>query len=157
MCSSIRSIFQYCAVGCNVVWYVCVCVFAGKTKESRKDNARYAITCARKLGAIVFVTFEGIAEVKPKMILLLLVRLLPFTFVAPLYISSNLLCFVSLSMRLSVRSLFSFKLVCTPLYVRNVNVVDSSQHRQCTALLFCMHTSISFHIFLCYLKHTRPL
>ena len=48
----------------------------GKTKAQRKENAKYIITCARKIGAVVFVTFEDIVEVKPKMILLLLASLM---------------------------------------------------------------------------------
>ena len=48
----------------------------GKTKAQRKENAKYVITCARKIGAVVFVTFEDIVEVKPKMILLLLASLM---------------------------------------------------------------------------------
>lgn len=34
------------------------------------------ITCARKIGAVVFITFEDIVEVKPKMVLLLIASLM---------------------------------------------------------------------------------
>jgi len=42
---------------------------AGDTKENQLLNAKYAISVARKLGAIVFLLPEDIQEVKPKMIL----------------------------------------------------------------------------------------
>eukprot|EP00939_MAST-03C_sp_MAST-3C-sp1_P004398 g4398.t1 len=48
----------------------------GSTKSKREENAKYVITCARKLGAVVFITYEDIVEVKPKMILLLLASLM---------------------------------------------------------------------------------
>eukprot|EP00940_MAST-03C_sp_MAST-3C-sp2_P002297 g2297.t1 len=51
-------------------------VGSGSTKTSREENAKYVITCARKIGAVVFLTFEDIVEVKPKMILLLLASLM---------------------------------------------------------------------------------
>ena len=37
--------------------------------EDRMNNARYAISCARKFGACVFLTPEDICEVKAKMLL----------------------------------------------------------------------------------------
>jgi plastin-1 len=40
----------------------------GSDKE-KLDNARYAISVARKLGATIFLLPEDITEVKPKMIL----------------------------------------------------------------------------------------
>lgn len=40
---------------------------AGVTEEEKKNNARYVISVARKLGATVFCTWEDIVEVKPKM------------------------------------------------------------------------------------------
>ena len=44
--------------------------------ESRENNAKYAISIARKLGATVFMTWEDITEVKEKMLL---------TFLASIY------------------------------------------------------------------------
>jgi len=41
----------------------------GKTPEDRLQNARYAISVARKLGATIFLLPEDIVEVKPKMIM----------------------------------------------------------------------------------------
>lgn len=39
------------------------------TEEEKMNNARYAISCARKFGACVFLTPEDICEVKAKMLL----------------------------------------------------------------------------------------
>jgi len=44
-------------------------VTEGKTPEDKLNNARYAISVARKLGATIFLLPEDIVEVKPKMIL----------------------------------------------------------------------------------------
>ena len=44
--------------------------------ESRENNAKYAISIARKLGATVFMTWEDITEIKEKMLL---------TFLASIY------------------------------------------------------------------------
>ena len=44
-------------------------VTAGSTDEERKLNAKYAISSARKLGCSVFLLWEDIVEVRPKMIL----------------------------------------------------------------------------------------
>jgi len=44
-------------------------VTAGDTKENQLLNAKYAISVARKLGAVVFLLPEDIQEVKPKMVL----------------------------------------------------------------------------------------
>jgi len=44
-------------------------VTAGKTEEDKMKNAQYAISCARKMGAAVFLLWEDIVEVKPKMLL----------------------------------------------------------------------------------------
>jgi len=41
----------------------------GKSPEDRLQNARYAISVARKLGATIFLLPEDIVEVKPKMIM----------------------------------------------------------------------------------------
>ena len=45
-------------------------------KESKENNAKYAISIARKLGAVVFLVWEDISEVKSKLLL---------TFLASLY------------------------------------------------------------------------
>ncbi len=42
----------------------------GVSSEDEKiSNAKYAISCARKIGATVFLTYEDIVECKPKMIM----------------------------------------------------------------------------------------
>jgi plastin-1 len=50
----------------------------GETEEQRVNNARYAISSARKIGACVFLTHEDIIEVKAKMLL---------TFVASIWLA----------------------------------------------------------------------
>jgi hypothetical protein len=44
-------------------------VTTGETAATRLENARYAISLARKVGACVFLTPEDIVEVKSKMIM----------------------------------------------------------------------------------------
>lgn len=44
-------------------------VTPGETSEDAEQNAKYAISVARKIGATVFLLWEDIVEVKPKMIL----------------------------------------------------------------------------------------
>jgi len=44
-------------------------ITAGETDEDAAQNAKYAISVARKIGAVVFLLYEDIVEVKPKMIL----------------------------------------------------------------------------------------
>jgi len=44
-------------------------VTAGKTDEEKKLNAKYVISSARKIGCSLFLLWEDIVEVKPKMIL----------------------------------------------------------------------------------------
>jgi len=44
-------------------------ITAGETDEDAQQNAKYAISVARKIGAVVFLLWEDIVEVKPKMIL----------------------------------------------------------------------------------------
>ena len=44
-------------------------VQAGESEEQKSDNAKYAITLARKMGCTVFLLWEDIVEVKPKMTL----------------------------------------------------------------------------------------
>ena len=41
----------------------------GDTSEEKASNAKYVISIARKLGATVFLSWEDIVEVRPKMIL----------------------------------------------------------------------------------------
>lgn len=50
------------------------------TAEERKANAKYIVSVARKIGGVVFLTWEDIVEVKPKMIM---------TFVASLWATSK--------------------------------------------------------------------
>ncbi|ETP44092.1 hypothetical protein F442_09285 [Phytophthora nicotianae P10297] len=40
-----------------------------KTDDAKSSNAKYAISCAQKIGATVFLTYEDIVEVKPKMMM----------------------------------------------------------------------------------------
>lgn len=51
-------------------------IATGNTDEDKLNNARYAISIARKIGATVFLTPEDIVEIKPKMI---------FTFIGSLW------------------------------------------------------------------------
>ncbi|OQS06921.1 fimbrin [Thraustotheca clavata] len=44
-------------------------VIPAASEEDKAANAKYAISCARKIGATVFLTYEDIVEVKPKMIM----------------------------------------------------------------------------------------
>lgn len=44
-------------------------VTPGVTAADKESNAKYAISCARKVGALVFLTFEDIVETKSKMIM----------------------------------------------------------------------------------------
>jgi len=44
-------------------------VTAGETEEDKKLNAKYAISCARKLGCSIFLLWEDVTEVRPKMVL----------------------------------------------------------------------------------------
>ncbi len=48
----------------------------GETDEDAEQNAKYAISVARKIGAPVFLLWEDIVEVKPKMILSFVASLL---------------------------------------------------------------------------------
>ena len=47
-----------------------------QTPEERAGNAKYVISLARKLGAGVFLLWEDIVEVIPKMVLALLTSLM---------------------------------------------------------------------------------
>ncbi|PIC37049.1 hypothetical protein B9Z55_015825 [Caenorhabditis nigoni] len=44
-------------------------VKSGSTNEEKMSNAKYAITCGRKIGAKIYALPEDIVEVKPKMVL----------------------------------------------------------------------------------------
>ena len=44
-------------------------VTSGSTEEDRAANAKYVISVARKLGCCVFLTWEDVIEVKPKMMM----------------------------------------------------------------------------------------
>ncbi|KAF1774778.1 Calponin homology domain [Phytophthora cactorum] len=44
-------------------------VLQDKTEDAKASNAKYAISCAQKIGATVFLTYEDIVEVKPKMMM----------------------------------------------------------------------------------------
>jgi len=44
-------------------------VTPGETESDKKLNAKYAISCARKLGCSIFLLWEDVTEVRPKMIL----------------------------------------------------------------------------------------
>lgn len=41
----------------------------GKTDEDKLLNAKYAISCARKMGCAVFVLPEDVIEVQPKLMM----------------------------------------------------------------------------------------
>lgn len=47
----------------------------GETDEEKANNAKYAISIARKLGAVVFCVWEDIVNVNYKMILVLVCSL----------------------------------------------------------------------------------
>lgn len=61
----------YCFKRYNFIFY-----FLDDTPESIENNAKYAISIARKLGASIFLVWEDIKEVKTKMLT---------TFLAALY------------------------------------------------------------------------
>jgi len=44
-------------------------VTPGQTDDDKRMNAQYAISCARKMGCVVFCLWEDIVEVQPKMML----------------------------------------------------------------------------------------
>jgi len=44
-------------------------VTPGESDEEKKLNAKYAISCARKLGCSIFLLWEDVTEVRPKMVL----------------------------------------------------------------------------------------
>jgi len=51
-------------------------VTEGSSDEEIKQNNRYVISVARKIGASVFLTWEDIAEVKPKMVMQLVASIM---------------------------------------------------------------------------------
>jgi len=53
-------------------------VTPGRTKEEKVLNAKYAISCARRLGCIVFLLHDDIVEVKPKMLLVFIATLMSY-------------------------------------------------------------------------------
>jgi len=65
LCSSIKP------TACNLEL-----VTPGETEEDATQNAKYAISVARKIGATVFLLYEDIIEVKPRMILSFLASLM---------------------------------------------------------------------------------
>lgn len=50
-------------------------VMKGETDEEKENNAKYVISIARKLGAVVFCVWEDIVNVNYKMILILVCSL----------------------------------------------------------------------------------
>ena len=57
----------------------------GETDEEKANNAKYVISIARKLGAVVFCVWEDIANVNYKMILVLVSSLFEIQQVRPQY------------------------------------------------------------------------
>jgi len=53
-------------------------VTPGKTAEDKALNAKYAISCARRIGCMVFLLHEDIVEVKPKMLLVFVATLMSY-------------------------------------------------------------------------------
>lgn len=58
-------------------------VTPGETPEDKQSNAKYVISVARKLGATVFLTWEDIVEVKPKMLMTFTASLMLWDATAP--------------------------------------------------------------------------
>jgi len=50
-------------------------VMAGETDEEKENNAKYILSIARKLGAVIFCVWEDITKVNAKMILVLICSL----------------------------------------------------------------------------------
>ena len=53
-------------------------VTPGVTEEEQKLNAKYAISSARKLGCTLFLLWEDIVDVRPKMILTFVATVMMF-------------------------------------------------------------------------------
>ena len=51
-------------------------VTEGSSEEEKEQNAKYAISVARKIGAVVFLLWEDVVEVNPKQLLLFTVALM---------------------------------------------------------------------------------
>lgn len=51
-------------------------IASGETEEEKEQNAKYAISVARKIGAVVFCLWEDVVEVNPKQLLLFAVALM---------------------------------------------------------------------------------
>lgn len=45
------------------------------TDEAKEQNAKYVLSVARKLGATIFLVWEDIKEVKPKMLMIFVATL----------------------------------------------------------------------------------
>jgi hypothetical protein len=45
-------------------------VLPGETDDDKKNNAKYAVSIARKLGAVIFALWEDIVQVNPKQMLI---------------------------------------------------------------------------------------
>ena len=58
-------------------------VTEGASEEERRDNAKYAISCARKLGCSLFLLWEDIVEVRPKMMLSFVAAVMAFALDRP--------------------------------------------------------------------------
>jgi len=50
-------------------------VTAGETENDRAMNAKYAISIARKLGAVIFLVWDDVVEVNQKMLLIFIASL----------------------------------------------------------------------------------
>ncbi|KAG2501608.1 hypothetical protein HYH03_000113 [Edaphochlamys debaryana] len=47
-------------------------VLSGRTPEERESNAKYLLSCARKLGCVIFLVWEDVVAARPNLLLLLL-------------------------------------------------------------------------------------
>lgn len=50
----------------------------GRTPEDRRNNARYIISVARKLGMTVFLAWEDIVEVRSRMVMTLVASVMAY-------------------------------------------------------------------------------
>jgi len=50
-------------------------VTKGETAEDRQQNAKYAISIAKKLGAVIFLVWDDVLEVNKKMMLIFIASL----------------------------------------------------------------------------------